>query len=328
MNTEDLSLGAAERAERRISVRSLLESDLATADLIMRRAFGTFIGVADPSSYMGDAAYVRPRWKSDPSAAFAAEFHDEVVGSNFAANWGSVGFFGPLTIRPDLWDKGIGKRLMEPIMHCFEKWQTRHAGLFTFAHSPKHIGLYQKFGFSPRFLTAVMSKSVEATRRVTDWTKLSEAPAREGDELLSFCRELTDKIYEGLDVSPEIRAVAEQGLGDIVLLWDGNKLSGFAVCHSGPGTEAGTGVCYVKFGATRPGETAGRDFNRLLDACEEFAFARGASRLAAGVNTARENAYRLVLSRRFRVDFLGVAMHKPNEAGYNRPEVYLIDDWR
>jgi hypothetical protein len=35
-----------------------------------------------------------------------------------------------------------------------------------------------------------------------------------------------------------------------------------------------------------------------------------------------------VLSRRFRVDFLGVAMHKPNEAGYNRPEVYLIDDWR
>jgi hypothetical protein len=92
MNTEELSLSAEERAERRISVSHFSRVIWATADLIMRRAFGTFTGVADPSSYMGDAAYVRPRWKSHPSAAFAAEFHDEVVGSSFAANWGCVGF--------------------------------------------------------------------------------------------------------------------------------------------------------------------------------------------------------------------------------------------
>ncbi len=47
-------------------------------------------------------------------------------------------------------------------MDIFEKWGVREAGLFTFAHSPKHIGLYQKFGFWPRFLTAVMSKNVTA----------------------------------------------------------------------------------------------------------------------------------------------------------------------
>ena len=55
----------------------------------------------------------------------------------------------------------MGKRLMEPVMKCFAGWGTTHAGLFTFAQSPKHLGLYQKFGFWPRFLTAIMSKPVE-----------------------------------------------------------------------------------------------------------------------------------------------------------------------
>ena len=130
-------------------------------------------------AFMGDADYVRTRWRADPSAAFGAEVGGELVGSNFATNWGSVGFFGPLTIRPDLWDRGVGKRLMEPIMECFDKWGTKHAGLFTFAHSQKHVGLYRKFGFWPRFLTAIMSKPVGPTGRKLRWTRFSEVPEDE-----------------------------------------------------------------------------------------------------------------------------------------------------
>jgi hypothetical protein len=74
------------------------------------------------------------------------------------------------------------------------------------------------------------------------------------------CRELSNAIYEGLDVEHEIRAVADQKLGDTVLLWDEGKLAGFAVCHSGPGTEAGSGVCYIKFGVVRPDAVAGAEF--------------------------------------------------------------------
>ena len=119
-----------------------------------------------------------------------------------------------------------------------------------------------------------------------------------------------------------------QALGDTVLLWSDDKLTGFAICHSGAGTEAGSGACYVKFGAARPGRHAERDFDRLLHACEEFARARGAARLSAGVNAGRDQAYRLMLARGFRTEFLGLTMNKPNEPGYNRPDVYLIDDWR
>ncbi len=111
-------------AKSDVSVRPLQKSDLSVADHVMRLAFGTFFAIPDPVSFMGDVSYVRTRWNANPDAAFAAEINNEVVGSNFGTNWGSVGFFGPLTIRPDLWDKGIGKRLMEPMMDCFAKWQT------------------------------------------------------------------------------------------------------------------------------------------------------------------------------------------------------------
>jgi len=272
---------------------------------------------------------VRTRWRANPSAAFGADADGEIVGSNFATRWGSVGFFGPLTIRPDLWDHGIGKKLMEPIVGCFDAWGVRHAGLFTFPQSQKHIGLYQRFGFWPRFLTAVMSKpTARTTDGASSWTTFSAVPPDERPAILSACREVTDAIYEGLDVSSEIRSVGDQHLGDTLLLWGRDRLAGVAVCHSGPGSEAGSGTCYIKFAAVRPGAAARQDFDRLLTACERFAVDAGARRLVAGVSTARHEAYARMLERGFRTDMQGVAMKRPNEAGYNRAGVYVLDDWR
>lgn len=311
-----------------IIVRPLQETELSTADTIMRLAFGTFIGLPDPMTFMGDASYVRTRWRANPNAAFAAEADGEVIGSNFATNWGSVGFFGPLTIRPDYWDRGVGKLLMEPIVALFDQWQTRHAGLFTFPHSAKHVGLYQRFGFWPRFLTALMSRPVGSTRSAGRWTRFGEARATDRDDVLRACREVTDAIYEGLDVAHEIQAVVDQNLGDTILLWEDDRLVGLAVCHLGAGTEAGSGVCYIKFGAVRPGPVAEQYFGNLLDACEELAAAQQIARLVGGVNTARHEAYVQMLARGFHTDMQGVVMSRPNEPGYNRPGVYLIDDWR
>jgi hypothetical protein len=59
-----------------------------------------------------------------------------------------------------------------------------------------------------------------------------------------------------------------------------------------------------------------------------MAAAKNLSRIVAGVNTARSEAYRMQLAAGFRTDFQGVAMERPNEAGYNRPDIYAIDDWR
>jgi len=310
------------------AVRPLRETDLPAADRIMRLAFGTFLGRPDPLTTFGDVDYVYTRWRADPAAAFGAEVDGELVGSNFVTSWGSVGFFGPLTVRPDLWDRGIAKRLLEPTMELFARWGTEHMGLFTFAQSAKHLGLYQKFGFWPRFLTAVMSKPVAPLRPAARWSKYSEVGESKRRESLHAARELTGAIYEGLDVQREIRAVQTQGLGDTVFIWEAERLLGLAICHCGAGTEAGSNTCYVKFGAVRAGAASSAAFASLLQACEALAASRGLARLVAGVNTARHAAYRQAIAHGFRTEFQGIAMHRPDEPGYNRPDVYLIDDWR
>ena len=126
----------------------------------------------------------------------------------------------------------------------------------------------------------------------------------------------------------EILTVEKQKLGETLLLSRAEKLTGFAVCHCGQGTEAGSGTCYIKFGGVQPSTTAGSDFDRLLHACEELALLRGMSRLVAGANMGRHEAYQTMLRSGFKTDFLGVAMHRPSEPGYNGPNAYVIDDWR
>ena len=160
--------GTAGARRQEVVVRALVESDLPAAQRIFRLAFGTFLGAPDPETFWTDRDYLRGRWRADPASAFAAELDGALVGTNFAADWGSVGFFGPLTVRPDLWDAGVGARLIEAAMRRFETLGTRHVGLFTFAQSAKHVGLYQKFGFWPRFLTAIMAAPV----------RRAETPAR------------------------------------------------------------------------------------------------------------------------------------------------------
>jgi GNAT superfamily N-acetyltransferase len=310
-----------------ISVRSMQESDLSPAAAIFRVAFGTFIGLPDPSTFAADRDYVSTRWRADPGAALAAELNGALVGSNFAANWGSFAFFGPLTIKPELWNQGIAQNLLASTMDLFQAWGVSHAGLFTFAHSPKHVNLYQKFGFWPRFLTALMSKPVSHPGGISP-PKYSEVSPDEREGALRACRELTDAVFEGLDVTREIQSVQHQSLGDTVLIWGGDSLEAFAVCHCGPGTEAGAKTCYIKFAAVRPGTNAQNSFENLLDACEALGAERGLERMEAGVNLNRGQAYRSMLRHGFRTHGQGVAMHRPDSPAYNRPNVYIVDDWR
>ena len=306
------------------------EAELEAADRVMRLAFGTCLGLPDPLQFMGDADYVYTRWRADPPAAFCAEAGGVVVGSVFVGNWGSVGFFGPLTIHPDYWNHGVAQLLMQQVMECFERWGTRHTGLYTFSTSLKHVWLYRKFGFWPRFLTVVMEKEVKVGGVAvgTSWTKFSDLPAEEREGMLNRCRALTGKVFEGLTVGVEIMSVAEQGLGETILLWSKDELTGIAVCHCGAGTEAGSGNCYIKFAAVHSALTGDLEFRRLLTACEQLAAQRGLEKLSGGVNTARQEAWAAMLDSGWRGKMVGVAMQGPNGPGYNRPGVFLIDDWR
>ena len=311
-----------------VTIRPMMEDDIVPARRIHQLAFGTFEGAADPATYRDDVDSIGPRWHTDPSAAWVAEAGGRVIGSNLATNWGSVGSVGPLTVHPAYWDRGIGQKLLARALARFEEMGTGHVGLFTYAGSPKHVELYRRQGFWPRFLTAIMSVPVVSGAGESGPQTYGSLSDQERREVLHEAFNLTRSIWPGLDLRREIEEVHDQQLGDTVLLRENGDLSGFAVCHCGRDTEAGEANCFIRFGAVRSRLNASAEFDRLLDACEGFAGARGQSVLIAGTNMARVETCEILTARGFRTDIQGVMMSRGNRAGYNRPGVYIIDDLR
>jgi GNAT superfamily N-acetyltransferase len=310
-------------------VRPLTERDLPEAQRILRTAFGTFLGAPDLDNFWTDFDYVHGRHGAEHIASFAIDADGELAGSNFATRWGSVGFFGPLSIRPDLWNRGLAQPLVAAASDAFEDWGLKHAGLCTFPQSTKHVWLYQKFGFYPRYLTAIMAAPAGPGPALPGGARYSAYSADQRKQIEALCGDLTDALYDGLDVSGEIRTVAARGLGDTLLVWDGaSRLGAFAICHWGPASEAGADRLFVKFGAVRPGAGDDARFAALLDGCVALARDVGMGDVVAGVNLAREEAYGQMRSRGFRSQVQVVTLHRPNEPGYSRSGIYALDDWR
>jgi len=309
-----------------ITVGPIKESEIQEAGRIVRVAFGTFLGLPNTDEFMGDRDLMTPRWHSSNVRVIAAREGNRLIGSNVATRWGSFGFFGPLTVLPEYWDRGAGQMLLAATMKIFDRWGVRHSGLYTFPHSAKHVGLYQRFGYWPRYLTAIMTRTPDAGRTNT-FVVLSALAKRLREQAIESCGKLTDKIDKGLDLTGEIRSVLAQRTGDVVLSCTRGVLDGFAVCLNGPGSEGGAKTCYIKFAAARRGAGAGERFDKLLDACEGFAASRDAN-IEAGVNLAREDAYRRMRARGYGVISQGVAMQRPHTEGFNRAGAYVIDDWR
>jgi GNAT superfamily N-acetyltransferase len=313
-------------ANQKIRVGLLKKEEVEEADRILRVAFGTFLGVPNPLDFMDDRHLLKPRWPASHVKVLAARDGGRLIGSNVVTRWGSFGFFGPLTVLPEYWERGVAQQLLEATMAIFEQWGVRHTGLYTFAHSTKHMALYQKFGYWPRYLTAIMTGPSEA-KGAEEPTLLSSVKKSQREQAIQACARLTHKIDKGLDLTGEIRALLAQRTGDVVLRYTRSVLDGFAICLNGPGSEGGEKICYVKFGAVRSGSGAGERFDQLLAACEGFASSRGVT-IEAGVNLAREDACRRMRSRGYRVASLGVAMQRPHGEGFNRADAYVIDDWR
>jgi predicted N-acetyltransferase YhbS len=312
-----------------IEVRPLPARDLDAADGVLRAAFVAVLG----EDVMADTDLLRTRYRGAHVDTLGGYSDGALAGSIVVSRWGRLAGIGPLSVAPRLWGSGVGSRLVEAATALLDGDGVACQSLFTFAHSPRHLRLYQRFGFWPDHLTAVLSAPVvpapvgRAGNTGASWLRLSDLP--DATAAVAGCARLTGEITEGLDVGGEIVSTVEQKLGDVVLLGDPAAPDAFAVCHVGAGTEAGSGIGFVKFAAVRPGPAATAVFGRLLAACHVYVGDAGAQRLVAGVVTARREAYRQLLDSGFRIDALGVVMHRPpGDAGYDRPGVYVLDDRR
>lgn len=310
-----------------IKITPLKEHELEEAHRIMRLAFGTFVGMPNPLEFMGDRNFIGPRWRGANVKMIAARDKCRLIGLNVLTRWGSFAFFGPLAVLPEYWNHGVAQRLLASTMTTLDGWGVRRSGLFTFAESPKHVALYQKFGYWPGDLFALLTREPDAASGNQAPTLLSGLKRAERVQAIEACSKLTHRIYKGLDLSDEIRSVLKQRTGDVVLSSTRGALNGFAICLTGPGSEGGEKLCYIKFGAARSGAGAGERFDKLLDACDTFASSRGVP-IEAGVNFAREGAFQRMKARGYRVTRQGVSMQRPHEDGFNRADAWVMDDWR
>jgi len=315
-----------------IKVGPLKIRELGEADRIFRVAFGTFLGIPDPSTFMGDRNLVASRVRGKHVKALAAREDRRLIGFSILTFWGSFAFVGPLCVLPEYWNKGVAQKLMQATVDIFDEMNLPRTALFTFAQSAKHVGLYNKYGYWPQQLTAMFHYKPSTEKDLkpepgTTVLHLSKRWHATLEESINTCRKLTDRIDKGLDLTEEIRSILKQDIGEVILLYLRKTFEGFAIACTGRGSEGGREICYIKFAAVRSGGGADARFDRLLNACEDFALSRNVA-VEFGVNFACQAAYRRISARGLRPTSQGVAMQRPNIPGFNRPDAYVIADWR
>jgi len=311
-----------------LTIRPLEEADVDAAEKVRRLAFGTYFGLSDPLSFSGTARLVESRRRIWPDGALVAEKDGAILGVAISSRWGRLGLFGPLAVHPEHWRGGLAHSLLEASMPVFDCWRCSAVALFTFPASLTHIGLYQRYGFWSRSLTAIMSRPVTVPSPVPQARSLSAMSAAEQQDAIAQCAALTDRLYGGMDLRDELASVIAHPTSDAIVLNEGSTIAGFVICHFGPHSETDTGSVYAKFAMARPGPNAARDFQRLIDAVNDFAHRNNATKVNTGVNMGAMEAYRLMMAAGFRTALHGIAMHRPWIDIYDRPDVLALEDWR
>ncbi len=311
-------------------ISRLQSSDINSANKVFRLAFGSQFGYAEPEKF-AEGFTLGPRFIQEPAGVFGAFLEGELIAVATCSSRGSVGVFGPVAVKPQFWGGGIGKKLTEFALDYFSQRGILNLGLSTFPESPKHVSMYSAYGYFPRTLIASMCKIIdegEGLNQRTTEKRFSELSSKDKDLCLVATQEITDRIFQGLSYNRFIEVADQLKIGDTLLIYDNDLLAGFAVCHYGIGSEAELNVCYIKAAAILPSSTSTKHFCELLKACERFAKSKQAIKLFGGINTAREEAFKRMLSQDFKIESLTVSMHNPNQPFYDRPYDYVIDDWR
>jgi GNAT superfamily N-acetyltransferase len=139
-----------------IVVRPLAQPDVPAAIAINRAAFSSFFGIPDPAKFRVGADMIEPRRRLWPEGALALELEGALAGTAMMMRWGSVCLIGPVTVAPEHWSKGLARALMAKAVEVADRGGFAFTGLVTHPQSPKHVRLYESFGFRMQRMTAVM----------------------------------------------------------------------------------------------------------------------------------------------------------------------------
>ena len=127
---------------------------------------------------------------------------------------------------------GEGKRIVTTGVELLRRSGCSVIGLETMPRTMDNIGFYSGLGFVPARLTVTLTLDAATAPRPPRLLSSLRSAAR--DDAIRECAAAVDEALPGFDYTREIELTHELSLGDTLLMYDGDRLTGFAVCHAAP----------------------------------------------------------------------------------------------
>jgi GNAT superfamily N-acetyltransferase len=201
-----------------------------------------------------------------------------IAAFNIAHRSGIEGWMGPLAVRDDCQGAGQGKNIVNAGLELLKRSGCAVIGLETMPRTMDNIGFYSGLGFVPARLTVTLTLDAVTATRVPRLLSTLRAAAR--DSAVRECAALVNEMLPGFDYTREIELTHDLALGDTLLMYEGDTLAGFALCHSAPLVEGRTREeLRVLKAAVREETTFDLMLVQLADLARRTATARVAIRL-------------------------------------------------
>lgn len=281
---------------------------------------------------------VQNRFQKEPAGCFVAEDGSHgVVGSVLSVTWGSLAWLGPLTVTPEFSGQGIEAQLAQAVAEYWEPMALSAQGVEIDPNESGQIELYASLGFRPQFPTAILIGAVdpdgprEPIRQRSpsfELIRLSQLADTLEETMFAGCRRISERHYPGLDYGKELRSVKELELGDTLLLAVGERLYGYAICHTSPTSEADPGSCYVKALLIDPAIDDAETLLALVEACEVYARMQQLKTVRFGVSLACWEGYQAVAARGYQIRSLRLRMVRIVDDLLSDPSPFHFNDWQ
>jgi len=265
------------------------------------------------------------RYAIEDAAAGAMVWRDargEIAAFNMVHRSGIEGWMGPLAVRTEYQGSGVGKQIVDRGIGWLKQEGATVIGLETMPRTMDNIGFYSSLGFAPGRLTITLTLDAGNADRAPEL--LGRLSARDREDALAGAHALVQRLAPGYDFTRELELTDALALGDTVLLRDGGRVVGFALCHTAPLVEGRTREELRVLKLALEDE---RWMDAMVPALCDFAKRSGTRRVAIRVQGEYSSVYRRLIEAGGRVRWTDLRM---SLAGFEERKVasgIVLSNW-
>ncbi len=229
----------------------------------------------------------------------------DLVAFNLAHRSGVEGWMGPLAVRTDRQERGVGRAIVTAAVEWLTAQGAIVIGLETMPRTVDNIGFYSRLGFQPQHLTITMTGEADRQDPGAEAVRLSGVTAATRRELIAACRERLSRSMPGYDYAREMELTAELNLGDTVVVHRTSEVEAFAVCHT-VALASGRGAEELRVLKLFAGSEDA--FSTIMGCIETIAADAALARVAIRCQTGQRKAYRALVDRGYDVRWTDLRM--------------------